>query len=895
MAEGNRIDTLNNSDMTLLYTRVDENNSPFANLLERVIKNDAEINEQDGNGDTALHIAIDKDADLNTLRTLMEKDANFKVSNNDSKTPLECLNYGSWNTALNLLKLSKYFNFNNETTLLHMILDEYGYKIWGVDLEDENYSRQEEVIELFWKGFLNERTMFEIDMNFQNLQGQTPLHLAANCEHPHQHIEVMLTHFGEINPFVVDKNGYTFLHIYFARPSVAKDTIFFPRMLHGELPNLPKQHVQKLLNTQNKFLESPLLMFIKEKRDTVNATNLQRIIDAGSCVNLCEIVQNTPLHCVLADYIHGEEEILDRSLESLEKNEITEEENIKCLIKNGATINAQNVEGESPLFMASNKKCIDTLLDLGADIKLRNKFGHTALLSCINDSDIDIEIVETFLNRGSDNALDFHGGNILHYVAWHGVDPEILPMLEMHGIVPVLDQIGQLPCHVAYHCGNKELFDQMCICDKGIHEQKEHFVFQKEVLELSDFQKTKSESIDAIVNRTNLFLQRKTEELMRLPGLGLVTSYYKEEVSLIKSVVKDLVNNICKHFTDGNDILSITPVESGSFGEETKVGFPDEFDFVCILDKLGEMCFLDEEKTPKKDEGFACLKLKEQFNEEKCREFFDGEGYLQTGKIRNKFGKVLEGLSMTREIFSHPNISILNASTVAINRPTSKFTLRWVGAVYKDMIIDVDLVLACHTKGWLPQNSNIPSFYCDTEEFREEGVLLMLQTDDEYMLNLRISPQRVEKLLLNRIPKVAKDAYIVAKILTNSRICPMISETEAKDVVTSYMLKNCMLHTLFSQARAHDAVLQEDVGMNNDIYTSDQLHDFVIKIFQTFLQFSVEEKLPCFIFPWQNVYTSDMIAITDPYANHCVCAHRVAFAKLIMGILGEKQDYCTDI
>lgn len=153
MAEGNRIDTLNNSDMTLLYTRVDENNLPFANLLERVIKNDAEINEQDGSGDTALHIAINKDADLNTLRTLMEKGANFKVSNNDSKTPFGCLNYGSWNTALNLLKLNKYFNFNNETTLLHMILDEYGYTIWGVDLEDENHSRQEEVVELFWKGF----------------------------------------------------------------------------------------------------------------------------------------------------------------------------------------------------------------------------------------------------------------------------------------------------------------------------------------------------------------------------------------------------------------------------------------------------------------------------------------------------------------------------------------------------------------------------------------------------------------------------------------------------------------------------------------------------------------------------------------------------------------------
>jgi hypothetical protein len=71
-------------------------------------------------------------------------------------------------------------------------------------------------------------------------------------------------------------------------------------------------------------------------------------------------------------------------------------------------------------------------------------------------------------------------------------------------------------------------------------------------------------------------------------------------------------------------------------------------------------------------------------------------------------------------------------------------------------------------KGWLPQNSNIPSFYCDTEEFREEGVLLMLQTDEEYMLNLRISPQRVEKLLLSRIPKVAKDAYIDYHIFIDS-------------------------------------------------------------------------------------------------------------------------------
>jgi hypothetical protein len=52
--------------------------------------------------------------------------------------------------------------------------------------------------------------------------------------------------------------------------------------------------------------------------------------------------------------LHSKEDILDRSLESLEKDELTEEENIKCIIRNGATINAQNVEGESPLFMARN-------------------------------------------------------------------------------------------------------------------------------------------------------------------------------------------------------------------------------------------------------------------------------------------------------------------------------------------------------------------------------------------------------------------------------------------------------------------------------------------------------------------------------------------------------------
>jgi hypothetical protein len=110
------------------------------------------------------------------------------------------------------------------------------------------------IFELFWKGFLNERSMFEIDMNFQNLQGKTPLHLAANCQYPRKHIEVMLTYFGEINPFVVDENGDTFLHIYFARPNITKDTFFFTRMLHGELPNLTKQANDfPLLNPHPKF------------------------------------------------------------------------------------------------------------------------------------------------------------------------------------------------------------------------------------------------------------------------------------------------------------------------------------------------------------------------------------------------------------------------------------------------------------------------------------------------------------------------------------------------------------------------------------------------------------------------------------------------------------------
>ena len=65
---------------------------------------------------------------------------------------------------------------------------------------------------------------------------------------------------------------------------------------------------------------------------------------------------------------------------------------MKELINSGADVNAQNIQGSSPLMMAANNghvNCIRVLIASGAGISKQDRYGVTALMSASSKGPLD--------------------------------------------------------------------------------------------------------------------------------------------------------------------------------------------------------------------------------------------------------------------------------------------------------------------------------------------------------------------------------------------------------------------------------------------------------------------------------------------------------------------------
>ncbi|XP_063420695.1 uncharacterized protein LOC134705911 [Mytilus trossulus] len=563
--------------------------------------------------------------------------------------------------------------------------------------------------------------------------------------------------------------------------------------------------MEKLLNTQNNEMESPLHVFVKTQDNNVNVSNLRRIIEAGSSVNLRNILGETVLHCLFrreletdcdnADSTSNFDLYVDSNIENKIQNI---QDNCRFLVTRGADINQQNNKGESPIFLANLESVISSMIDIGADVNITNSLGQSLLISVVNKHDVNLDIIRLLLIKGVNvNLVDIHGNNVLHFVAWHGTNPDILPELNKHGVSIAPDNLGQQPCTVACNRRNNIQFKHVCRCPGELHIQREHFVLQKEIISVQEL-KENPKKFDEILKRFHPF-RGNIHELLHLTSFGPIS--FEGESDLIKSVVKDLVVDVCKKTTEKHDYFSITLVDSGSVSEKTKINLPNEFDFLCIFEELGKICFIDEEKSDR-DPGYAYLKLKDLYKDHACKVLFDENGYLDTFEIRHRIYTIIDDLFLSQKIFSHPNISYVRHHFKGANCPTFHITILWQGCMYKHLKIDIDLVPACQIVGWWPKNTIINSLYCDTTKVVDEGAVLMIQTeineDGSPYSKQRISEIRAEQSYMQVLPKIAIDAYLLSKIVCNSRICPCLriphAEFQPRDILTSYMLKTCVFH-----------------------------------------------------------------------------------------------------
>lgn len=152
---------------------------------------------------------------------------------------------------------------------------------------------------------------------------------------------------------------------------------------------------------------------------------------------------------------------------------------VQYLLENGATPNIVDSDGWSPLYNAYDDSTITALLlEHGADVNQRNRFGRTALMGSICRvlwSEKIETVVMQLLQAGADvNCIDDEGKSLLHHYAatYHWVRDyqkalAMIPLFIKHGAkIDVKDHAGKTPFDYAQEAGSFEIMEMLRISDE---------------------------------------------------------------------------------------------------------------------------------------------------------------------------------------------------------------------------------------------------------------------------------------------------------------------------------------------------------------------------------------------------------------------------------------------
>ena len=117
---------------------------------------------------------------------------------------------------------------------------------------------------------------------------------------------------------------------------------------------------------------------------------------------------------------------------------------VQLLIESGADIDAKDKYGQTDLYKAlqvGQTEIAKQLIEVGADAKAEDKFGNTALHIAS-----DAENVKLLIANGADvNAIDEHGFSVISGAAIHGYTKKIKILLDNGADVNAKDQHGYTP------------------------------------------------------------------------------------------------------------------------------------------------------------------------------------------------------------------------------------------------------------------------------------------------------------------------------------------------------------------------------------------------------------------------------------------------------------------
>lgn len=190
--------------------------------------------------------------------------------------------------------------------------------------------------------------------------------------------------------------------------------------------------------------------------------DIYNVVSSGNIEKLKEILKRNP-HIAKKRDQYGK-----TLLHAAPSREIAE-----ILITQGAHVNAEDKEGETPLFFAAkigSKDLVDLLVVKGAEVNIKSIKGWTPLHYAAVDG--RLEVVELLVSKGSRvNAQDNAGWTPLHWASMRGLGITGIPhdivlsnyikivefLIQNGADVTVKDNDGVTPLKIAQRFGGKEI------------------------------------------------------------------------------------------------------------------------------------------------------------------------------------------------------------------------------------------------------------------------------------------------------------------------------------------------------------------------------------------------------------------------------------------------------
>ncbi len=373
-----------------------------------LIENKADINYTDENDMSALLFSMTSKSkeqqcyfpeQINMILWLIEQGANVNAMNAARMTPLlyacrmQCIQIIKVLLEKNVLISSD----NKGHNPIHTIIN--------TDASDDKES------------ILNLLLEYEVNINAENKNGDTPLMLAINKKN--SALVLFLLTKGA-NPYQDNKRGDTPLDEGLSSRNEQIANYFNdPKLV------LPEENYKNLTEKDKLFKQ------LVRACNKAAFVEIKKLIDKGAEINRKDITDDdhTPLHLVLIPQAY-----LNRSNLSKKQLEIA-----IWLIENGGDINAKNYYGSTPLHLALSNEATEVvkkLLENGAEIT-SNKHGDTPLHSGVKATfSADIESWSYLLSKNLDlinqqnnsgrspliEAVSFHNESAVKFLIEKGAD-----------------------------------------------------------------------------------------------------------------------------------------------------------------------------------------------------------------------------------------------------------------------------------------------------------------------------------------------------------------------------------------------------------------------------------------------------------------------------------------